>query len=417
LPRLGDLLSREGLSFTNAFATNPVCAPSRVSILTGRYSHNHGAYLNGIGFTQFRETGGESSTIATWLRAAGYRTALFGKYLNGYPEPANPAYIPPGWDEWRVHLTSYRDDRYHTYTRNENGVLVDYGRRPEEYDTDVLARDGVAFIRRAAAEPERPFFLLLSTQAPHSPAVSAERHLGEFHRTEAPRPPSFNEADVRDKPAWVRNRVLLDAAAERRVDELYVGRLRSMLAVEDLVEQVLLVLAETGRLGTTYLLFTSDNGLQLGEHRLIDQKGCPYEESIRVPLVVRGPGIAPGRSLDHVALNIDLAPTFAALAGLPPPETVDGQSLVPLFGERPPGTGDWRADALFETHGYDWSIGLRTRDYMFAEHDTGEREIYDMRTDPFQTDSQHRTTDPALIETLARRTQTLFACRGVTCSR
>jgi arylsulfatase A-like enzyme len=417
MPRLPALIGQHGLTFGRAYVTQSLCAPSRASILTGQYPHNHRVLDNSGpdgGFGAFRR-GPESSTIATWLRAGGYRTALVGKYLNGYPTAARPDYIPSGWDEWCAQLSDLTADRYVNYWLNENGTVVSYGTRDDEYETDVLAKRAVTFIERSVREGA-PFFLYLAPDAPHLPAIPAPRHATLMPGTQAPRVPSFNELDVSDKPAYVRNADLLGLAQIRKLDRTQTARLRTMLSMEDMLEDVLTVLAANGVLDDTYVFFTSDNGLMLGEHRLVTQKNLTYEEAIRVPLMVMGPGISAAmRDDEHFVLNVDLAPTVADLAGLAVPDTVDGRSLARLL--RGESVADWRRDAAAESVSYTGGLTatLRTAEYAYTEIESDEREIYDMRTDPFQLASFHRRADPALLKTLSARLAQLTACKRATC--
>ena len=209
MPQLRSLLVNQGLTFSNAFVTRSLCCPSRASILRGQYAHNHQIQSNHLpdgGFEKFTELGLDTSTIATWLQAAGYRTVLIGKYLNGIR--GSSTYVPPGWDEWYGAVT----EAYFNYKLNENGAIVAYGRDPEDYLTDVLSGKATDFIRRTTA----PFFIYLTPHAPHEPAIPAPRHVGAFAGWIAPRPPSFNEADVSDKPTWIRDIPLL---TQSEIDE------------------------------------------------------------------------------------------------------------------------------------------------------------------------------------------------------
>ena len=417
LPRLPALMTQPGLTFSRAYVTTSLCAPSRASLLTGRYAHNHGVLYNSGpqgGFPAFRASG-ESQTVAVWLKAAGYRTALLGKYLNGYPADSPPEYVPAGWDDWQVQLTSFENARYYNYQMNENGRVVAYGNRPEDYDADVLARKAVEFIGRAAAEPTRPFFLCVATQAPHTPANYAERHAGQPSGDGAPRVPSFNEADVSDKPAWLQNTPLLTDNDIRKLDQFQQARVLTMLAVEEMLDQILRALIAAGRMENTYVFFTSDNGLLLGEHRLADRKQNAFEEAILVPLLVRGPGVPRGQRVFEPVLSIDLAPTFAELAGVPIPDSVDGRSLVPFLRGSAPDPSRWRTDFLVEHFSTGVSVSVRTAQHLYTDAESGERELYDMRTDPFELTSLHRSADPGLMATLSARAAALFRCRGASC--
>jgi len=344
-------LREQGTAFSNFIVTMPLCCPSRASILRGQYAHNHGVLNSGgesTGFAAFHGLDRERSTVATWLHDAGYRTALLGKYMNGYPgRTAAATYVPPGWDEWGGYRMDPRGEvlRYFDYELNENGSVVAYGSRPEDYLTDVLAAKSAAFIARSA-EARQPFFLYLAPAAPHGPATPAPRYEDAFPDPAVPRLPSLGEADVSDKPAWVRDQVEIGPDEVALIDAFHGRRLRSLLAVDDLVGTVTDALRAAGTLEETYVVVTSDNGYHLGEHRIGFGKRTPYEEAIRVPLLVRGPGVPAGRTVEELALNLDLAPTFAELAGVAVPGFVDGRSLVPLLEGQPTA---WRQVGLVET--------------------------------------------------------------------
>jgi N-acetylglucosamine-6-sulfatase len=359
--------------------------------------------------------GHEDPTVATWLHDVGYRTVLLGKYLNGYPAGAARTHVPPGWDEWYGVVGGLN---YFNYQLNENGPIVPYGESPTDYLTDVLAGKATDFIWRAAVDGQ-PFFMYLAPYAPHQPATPAPRHADAFAGVTAPRPPSFNEADVSDKPAWLQSRPLLTATQIAQLDLLYRKRLQSLLAVEDLLEQLIQTLRATHQLRHTYILFTSDNGFHLGQHRLPAGKNTAYEEDLRVPLLVRGPGVPAGRVLEHLAVNIDVASTLAELAGAVAPEFVDGRSLVPLLGPHPPPLASWRQAFLLEAGfrtGARVFQGLRTTTHTYVEYvNTGERELYDLVDDPDQLHSLHDTAEPALLAHLAAWLAQLRTCAGAAC--
>ncbi len=449
MPRAKALLADQGTSFTNFFVSLALCCPSRATILRGQYAHNHQVLTNrppNGGFQRFRALGHELSTVATWLHDAGYHTVLLGKYLNGYPQGVDPTYVPPGWDEWYspVGGTPYANV---SYRMNENGTIVSYGQREDDYLTDVLARKANDIIWRAA-DRGWPFFMYLATYAPHAPATPAPRHQDTFPGVAAPRPPSFNEDDINDKPAWLRNRPPLGPRQMEQIDALYRRRLQSLQAVDELIERLVGALEATGQLGRTYLFFTSDNGFHLGQHRLPQGKNTAYEEDIRVPLIVRGPGVPAGRVIEHLAANTDLAPTFAELAGLAAPEFVDGRSLVPLLSPEPPAPAQWRQAVLIEHFadrvprrqaqeqrrrepprerraqprrrparggGAPTFAAIRTPQYVYIEYASGERELYDLRVDPYELSNLASAAPPALLSSLAERLHALQRCNGAGC--
>ena len=422
MPTLRSLLMEQGTTFTNAFVTTSVCCPSRASILTGQYVHNHGVLDNRFplgGFRKFLETGKENSTIATWLQEAGYRTGLIGKYLNQYPQKVkNPTYVPPGWNEWHG---VFFIEMYYEYQVNENGKVVYYGTDEDEYQTDVLRRKAVDFVGRKSTDP-RPFFLYLSPFAPHAPARPAPRHDEQYPGARAPRPPSFNEEDVSDKPAWVQALPLMSDETIAKTDDWHRRRLQTMLGVDEMLAELAERLRAAGELDNTYIVFTSDNGFQLGAHRMDHGKGDAYEESIRVPLLVRGPNVAAGARVDAMVLNIDLAPTVAELAGARAADFVDGRSFAPFLHGSKPKT--WRKDFLVE-HWVDESddgVGIpaykavRTMEHLYVEYPvSNERELYDLKNDPYQMDSLHRTAPGSLVKKLSSRLAALKDCRAATC--
>ena len=423
MPKTQSLIVDQGLSFSNAFVTTSQCCPSRASILRGQYVHNHGIEGNNLpdgGFEKFRELGHEESTVATWLDDAGYNTVLVGKYLNDYNNE-DVAHVPRGWDEWYARMQTAK---YYRYNLSENGELVSYGSSEQDYLTDVETEKATDFISRSSESPE-PLFMYLAPNAPHSPQQHASRHDELFADVQVPRGPSFNEADVSDKPAETEEDLTsLDANQEAALDQTYRERLRSLQAVDDMVEGVVNELKATSRLENTYIFFTSDNGYLLGEHRIAEKKGAIYEESIRVPLAGRGPGIPAGSTTDRIGLNTDLAPTFADLAKVTPPDFVDGRSLRPVFTSDP---FSWRTAFLEEFFmGKKAYKAVRTTEgKKYVEYSrTGEREFYDLATDPYELENRYQTADAASVESLQWRLSALALksrlsaledCAGETC--
>jgi N-acetylglucosamine-6-sulfatase len=458
MPNLKSLLIDKGTTFDNAFVTNSLCCPSRATILRGQYTHNHEILSNDPprgGFQKFRFLGHENSTMATWVKEQGYRTAFFGKYLNGYKE----TYIPPGWDEWYAVTGNYL-----SHTFNENGHLVNY--EPESYyDTDVMSDKASDYITRTAgADPpfftaDRPFLMWIGTKAPHQPATPAPRDDDSYPAISLPHPPSFDEKDVSDKPGWVSDNPPLSKEQKRYMEELYRKRLQSMLAVDDMIGDLVGALHDSGELDNTYIVFTSDNGFHLGQHRLGAGKWTPYEEDIRVPLIVRGPGVPEGETLHHMVLNNDLAPTFADLAGSDIPSFVDGRSLVPLLTDDPKPLADWRQRFVIESvaersgvphppfitestvvplltgdplpgnwrrtsaasaqsseeWGRPWLKALRTKNYLYVDYKTGEHELYDMRKDPYELNNMYATAPPEITQRLEAQLDALRQCSAAQC--
>ncbi|MGD9510237.1 MAG: sulfatase [Geminicoccaceae bacterium] len=418
--RTKSLIRAQGAEFQRAYAASPLCAPARATILTGRYPQNTGVRRNS--HKAYYEQGNPARSLPVWLHGAGYRTALIGKYMNGYPAPDTLPYIPPGWDVWSVRHRAQPDyDGQYNYWLNENGKSVYYGNRPEHYATDVYRKKAVAFIRETVTQ-DAPFFLELAVHAPHTPFVPARRHASQFPTARAPRPASFNEADVSDKPAYIRDLRRLDPAAVATIDAGFRNRLRMLKAVDEAIKAIVDALATAGQLDNTYILFASDHGWAMGPHRIPGAKAAPYEEVVRVPLFIRGPGIAAGLKLDHLVSSADIAPTILELAGIPVPAEIDGRSLVPLLGTGRPAPDMWRqtlgigfqeGDDAF--HVPTWQ-GIRTRRYTYVEYPgTGERELYDNLLDPHQTANIAVTADQALIARFSERSRLLAACAQTTC--
>src|ERR671910_2379012 len=418
MPQTSKLLAGGGVKFNKAFVTNSLCCPSRATILRGQYTHNHQVLSNRLplgGFDKFRSLELEDSTIATWLDDAGYDTMLIGKYFNGYD---NTTYVPSGWDEWHGYLGDYVQSD--TYRINENGQIDTYD-RSQIHDTDLFADKAATFLESTAGGA--PFFMYLSTNAPHTPALAAQRHQGMFSDVALPNPPSFNEVDVSDKPTWMRNTPSLTPEEVDKLQLRYRQRLRSLQSVDEMVGRLVGVLRQTGELSNTYIVFTSDNGLHLGEHRINQKKWTAYEEAISVPFLVRGPGVPPGASRSQMALNSDLAPTFASWAGVTPPSFVDGRSLRPVLAASPPAS--WRTAFLVEhwldENGDPYAATIpdytaeRTGRYLFTRYATGEKELYDLSNDPYELQSLHNTASTQLKRRLASRLDALAGCAAQSC--
>jgi N-acetylglucosamine-6-sulfatase len=399
MPTVQADLMDHGITFDNGFVVNSLCCPSRVSILTGQYSHSTQVYGNNGQYGGFNSFHGDGLTVATWLHDAGFHTGLVGKYLNEYVGP----YIPPGWDHWFAFTGIPTGASYYNYTIDDDGTYLNYGDEPQDYSTDVLAGEADAFIR--GTDPQQPLFLYFAVKAPHLPSTPAPRHGHAFTHLPSYRPPNYNEADVSDKPAWVQSLPLLSPERQKQIDHNRRNAYRTLLAVDEAVGKIVTALSDTGRLSNTMLVFASDNGWAVGEHRW-DNKKAAYEESIRIPLVVRyDPLTSTPRTDDHLVANIDLAPTFAELAGVPAPN-VDGTSLVPLL--QSPDPGSWRTDFLVE-HLKIVSIDMptycsvRNEGFLYVWYATREEELYDLAADPWEL--QNVASDPTYAETLAQLRQ------------
>jgi arylsulfatase A-like enzyme len=401
MPRTRAELGGDGVEFTNAFMTTPLCCPSRSSILTGSYAHRTGVYKNGGnngGADDFED--GES--LAVWLEDAGYRTSLIGKYLNGYAQlwdlDTEPPYVPPGWTIWQgLRNVSYFDWRIVQPDGVGGYEVFQGGNAEEDYLTDVMRERAKTFITESVAAGE-PFFLYLAFKAPHLPQIPAPRHEGMFQSIPPWRPPSYNEVDVSDKPQWVQN---LDPQDSANLDQVRIDQLEMLQAVDEAIGGnpafgIVGIMEHLRSLGVdddTLVVYFSDNGWYWGEHRL-RAKNNPYEEAIRSPMLVRYPRLAPlQRTDDRFALNIDLAPTFAELAGVGVPIAHDGESLVHVLDDT---ATSWRSDFLAEAwpNSHPWAL-VHEAQWKYTEIPVApgspdgafERELYDLANDPYELDN------------------------------
>jgi N-acetylglucosamine-6-sulfatase len=415
-------LEKRGVTFNHYYVSDSLCCPSRSTIFTGLFPHDTKVLANigkDGGFKKFQAEHLYTRTFAVAMRRHGYATAMMGKYLNGYGKPTmtpTTAPVAPGWSDWHVVSNGYLEFNYYM---NRNSRVVLYGGstgrcgvtgRPNNYGVDVLGSAARAFIN---SEKSRPFALEVATFAPHSPYIPAPRNACDFPGLTEPRDPSFNSATT-DPPAWLaqHQQSALTPAQVTSIDKAYRMRAQSVEAVDKLLADVEATLARTHQAKNTYIVFSSDNGYHLGQHRLTHGKQTAFETDIRVPLIIAGPGVPSGKVVTQVAENVDLYPTFVALTGATPHNPVDGHSLLPLLhpGKKRPA---WRTAALIEhkhvsrknpddPDGEDW-VSPTTYEAIrvLSPHLTGfrgsvnsvyveyanpahELEYYDLRKDPFE---------------------------------
>ena len=453
MPGVRRVITSQGLQFTQAMVNVSLCCPSRTTILRGQYAHNTGVKTNGGdngGFEKAYKGGVERSTIATWLEKAGYRTGLVGKYLNGYPNGAPKHYRPPGWTDWVSPVAGSPYDEF-GYRLNVNGRAEDHFYARHDYGTRVYLHHARRFITTSARDG-RPFFLDLALYAPHRPATPDPRDAGALRDLRLPRPPSFNERDVRDKPHWLQSLPRMTRQVVSLSRGLFERRRESLRAVDRGVVGLVDLLRRTGQLDHTYIVFTSDNGFHQGQHRLPAGKQTAFEEDIRVPLLVRGPGVAAGSTSGALVGNVDLAPTFAGLAGVRPPPFVDGRSLVGvLHGEHdahprrawllehwrehgvvlrdsqlplePPDNDDTdtpkppraRHPGISDHDRIPDYRGMRTSHATYVEYANGDRELYDLRADPFELQNAYSRATRATRVGLHRALNALATCARRSC--
>jgi arylsulfatase A-like enzyme len=431
MPRTRRVLGDAGVTFSSMLSPHPLCCPARANLLTGQYAQNSGVRSN-----DGRLLGGfpaldPSHVLPVWLQGAGYRTAFVGKYLNGYENHLErvgdePGGRQPGWTQWNPIVAHV--DEYFGSTFYDNGARRTFAR---QHSSDVIRRYTGDYIRRFADKPQ-PFFVWAAHYAPHAtcvgppsqgcwqPAVPARRHAQLFERVRSPsfRDPAFNEKDMTDKPPEMRER---PPVQEQRVQSHFLGRIRSLQAVDEAVADAVATLRDEGELDNTVVMFGSDNGMLMGEHRWMN-KNLPYEEDLRVPLLVRGPGV-PRNEVRHQTVSmIDIAPTVLDLADATASVVVDGRSFLPVLRDpRAPGGGTILIQAgpttVAQSNGWGWSWrGVRTGRYTYVQHASGFGELYDRQRDPAQLRNvARRAAYQAIGAELQRRTGVLGDCVGVSC--
>ena len=387
-------MAERGTTFNQFFVTTPLCCPSRATILTGLYARHHGVRGNSppLGGVEVFD---DRSTTATWLQAAGIRTGLVGRYLNGYESEA----IAPGWNYWFVLQQAGGEySNYYRYRATDQGQQRYYGSEAASYSTRVLGDQIKKFL---SADRTTPFALQFTPRAPHDPATPDRIDSGAFKEHEYTLSPAYNEADVSDKPSFVRSRRPLNDKELEEIERFRRGQWESLISVDRVLANMVEQLRADGRLDNTWFIFMSDNGLMLGEHRKNEEKTCPYEECVHVPLVIIPPaGMVVPRTDEHIVASIDLAPTIAAIMGVTPASPVDGENLLALLTDS---ATPWRDAIVLEawTEASDAGFSaIRTADRKYVRYVNGEEELYDLAVDPHELDN--RAADPGRADEKAR---------------
>jgi N-acetylglucosamine-6-sulfatase len=430
IPRLR-ALQDQGMTFTDYVVSDSLCCPSRTSIFRGQYVHNHQVVSNdgarGGGWPTFRDKGYPQDCLPTWLSDAGVHTGLFGKYLNQFPEtPAEATYVPPGWDDFVVPITPFGAYSGYDYTLSENGTPQAYGHRPADFLNDVLSTKAADFISTSPS----PFFLELASFLPHLPAPVPKRHKGSHAGERAPRDAAFN-AEVTDPPSWLIGQPPLDAASVKELDKTWRQRAESAEGFADSVDAVMSELSRTGHSQDTLVLITSDNGFHIGSYRTHRGKRTAFDVDTVVPLVAIGPGVAPGSVSTDITSETDLGPTVASLLGARAPDWVDGRSIVGLLD---PSTLPFGVDPRERTGTLSESLGsigpgdpdfelvappnftaLYTKEWLYVESLSGQRELYHRLTDPFELHNVIATAPPDVVTALHSQFMAMKLCAGPTC--
>jgi arylsulfatase A-like enzyme len=461
MPKTQALLGAQGANFLHAYVSMALCCPSRITVQTGEYAHNHHVMGNTPpqgGYSVFND----KNALPVWLQQAGYRTIHIGKMPNGFGTETNETYVPPGWGPFNGGAGPGEffgfikpASAYFGFDLDENGVRSQYP--PDAYQTDTYADLAAQRIdSHFTNHSNDPLYMQVQFFAPHDPADPAPRHSGAFASSLLPIDPSFNEKNVKDKPGWIRAIRRFGPGLIAKIQTRYQHRLETLLSVDDAIERVVNELNDRGVLGNTYIIFTSDNGFMQGQHRLHQGKFAPYEPSIQVPLLMRGPGIPPGSQPRSLVWNGDITATILKIADAQPGLPQDGHSLLPyardpnlkstrpiLIETGPPGATNEpgtpvsaasgrhvhfskRVKNLDQDHTAQIARAIvapryraiRTGRYLLVKYSDGSRELYDLKRDPFELKSKYKDSRYFPVRKyLLKKLKGLVLCEGADCSQ
>jgi len=464
MPKTQALIGNSGATFLHAYASDPLCCPSRVTVQTGEYAHNTGVLGNTPpqgGYSSFND----KNDLPLWLQASGYRTIHIGKMPNGFGESGvgGPTYVPPGWGPFAGGIGPASKGEFYGFigppssytgfTLDQNGVDKAY--TADDYSTDVYSDLAVERINSHLSNfPNDPLYMQVQFFAPHDPATPATKYANAFANAPLPIDPSFNEKNVKDKPAWIRRIKRFGPGLIAKIQTRYQHRLETLLSVDDAVERIVNDLQSHGALGNTYLIFTSDQGFMQGQHRLHQGKFVPYDPSVQVPLEIRGPGVPAGSQPRALVWNGDITSTILQMTGARPNLPQDGQSMLPLaqdpakkstrpilFETGPPGTtfepgigtaaaAGHKVGTYVKNTDLDHTAQLaraivapryraiRTGRYLLTKYSDGGREMYDVSQDPLMLNSvwkngRYAPVKKFLLKNLAK----LVHCSGPACDQ
>lgn len=389
-------MKEEGVTFSNYYVSNSLCCPSRSSIFTGMLPHNTGVRTNTKpdgGYDVYMKEGNSQESFYASLQNAGYKTAMMGKFLNGYlPRKHSPL---AGWTDWFVAGGGYKN---FDYDINSNGQILHYGKAPADYLTDVLSVRADSLI---SAWKDHPFFIEIATFTPHAPFIPAPRHQDLFNDEKAPRTPAFNKQADSSAPGWLRKLQPLGSKQIDRIDNIFRNRLRCIMSIDEMLGKIRKQLKQAGLSNRTYIFFSSDNGYHLGDYSMLQGKQTPFDIDIKVPLIVCGPNVSNGSLQQAIVSNIDLAPTFVALGGTKLTGAPDGRDIQHLLREKNTEKITWRNFAIVEHRRVNNDrddpdkqeeedgklpsyTALRFRNLLYVEYETGEISCYDIQNDPYE---------------------------------
>jgi N-acetylglucosamine-6-sulfatase len=417
-------MQKEGVTFSHYYVSNSLCCPSRSTIFTGMLPHNTGVETNtkpNGGYDAYMEHGNAQKSFSVALQDAGYKTAMMGKFLNGYlPGKHEPL---PGWSDWFVAGGGYRN---FDYDMNINGRIVHFGHTAADYLTDVVSARADSLVK---AWKGQPFFIEIATFTPHAPFTPAPRHQALFNDINAPRKPTFNKQADSTAPNWLRELQRLGTKQIDRIDNIFRNRVRCVMSIDEMLGNIRKALEQTGASNNTYIFFSSDNGYHLGDYSMLQGKQTPFDIDIRVPLIACGPNVSKGSLQEAIVSNIDLAPTFAAIAGAQLKSEPDGKDIQLLLREKNTQKINWRNFAIIEHRrvNYDRNdpdyqeaedgrlpsyTALRFHNLLYVEYETGEICCYDSKKDPYELKNIAASLPVAVQKKLHAILQAAKKCGG-----
>ncbi|KAF9103479.1 hypothetical protein BGX27_010558 [Mortierella sp. AM989] len=442
LPLVKKYLRDEGTEFTNYYTTTAMCCPSRVSLWSGQFAHNHNVTDETPphgSYTKFVSQKLDQNWLPTWLQDAGYSNNYIGKFINGVTP--NLKLAPKGFDKdhWEPLVAPNIYTFYSPTFSTNNGPLETHD---GVYQTDIISDKSIEILDSLAKNKTNPFLFVISPTAPHdevwttpegvvfTPPLPAKRHEHLFPDAKAPRYPNFNP-DKNDKVSWIGTLPKLNDSEVERIDAIYRARLQSLQATDELVERIIKRLEHNGQLDNTYIVYTTDNGYHLGTHRMFAGKQTAFEEDTNIPFIIRGPGIAKNKKSNAVATHTHFPATVLQLANLPIPDELDAHS-IPVLADKSAYGKDQPTEAFsvefwsnafmenstgaFQTNSYK-SVRLIGQGYnlLYTIWCTGEKEYYDLVKDPFQIKNIYKKTKPAFLNRLDALLNVLRTCKGPTC--